>query len=57
MAVEAGDLPQVAEVEHALDVVDLDVVDAEPVDQPGAHRRVHAGPNLEPHDLAEAPAA
>ena len=56
MAVDAGDLPQVAEVEHALDVVDLDLVDVEPFDQPGAQRRVHAGADLEPDDLAEAPA-
>ena len=56
MALQAGDLPQVAEVEHALDVVDLDLVDVEPIDQPAAERRIHAGADLEPHDLAEAPA-
>ena len=55
MPVEAGDLPQVAEVEHPLDVVDLDLVDPEPLDQPGAQRRIHAGADLESHDLAEAP--
>ena len=54
--VESGDLPEVAEVEQALDVVHLYLVDAEPFDQPRAHRRVHAGADLEPHDLAEAPA-
>ena len=32
MAVESRDLPQVAQVEHSVDVVDLDLVDAEPID-------------------------
>ena len=40
-----------------VDVVDLDLVDAEPLDQPGAQRRLHARADLEPDDLAEAPAA
>ena len=57
VAVEAGELPQIAEIEQPLDVVDLDLVDAEPVEQPDAQRRVHACANLEPHDLAEAPPA
>ncbi len=57
MPVDRGDLPQVAHVEQPLDVVDLDLVDAQPLDQPGAQRRIHAGADLEPDDLAEAPPA
>jgi hypothetical protein len=56
MTIESGDLPQIAQVEQPLDVVHLYLVDPEPFDQPRAHRRVHAGADLEPHDLAEAPA-
>ena len=57
VAVDALDLPQVAEVEQPADVVHLHLVDAEPLDQPRAEHGVHAGPDLESHDLAEAPAA
>ena len=53
---DRGDLPQIAHVEQAVDVVDLDLVDVQPLDQPGAQRGVHAGADLEPDDLAEAPA-
>ena len=55
MSFDPGELPQIAEVEHPLHVVDLQLVDVEPFDQAGAQRRVDAGPDLEPHDLAEAP--
>ena len=57
MALDPLDLPEVAEVEQSLDVVDLDLIYAQPFDQPRAQRRIHAGADLEPHDLAEAPAA
>ncbi len=56
MTVDARDLPQIAEVEQTLDVVDLDLVDVEPIDQARPQRRVHPGAHLEPHDLAEPPA-
>ncbi len=49
-----GDLPEVAEVEQALDVVDLNLVDVEPLDQACAQRGLHGRPDLEAHDLAEA---
>ena len=57
VALNPGDLPEVPEIEHALDVVDLVLVDPEPLDQVRTQHRVHPRPNLEPHDLAEAPAA
>ena len=56
LPVQTGDLPQVAQVEHAVDVVDLDFIHAEPLDQPGAQRGIHGRADLESHDLAEAPA-
>ena len=57
VALDPGELPQIAEVEHALDVVDLHLVDPEPVDQAAAQGRVHAGPHFEPDHFAKAPAA
>ena len=56
MAVESGDLPEIAEVEHPLDVVDLRLGDAEPIDQVRSEHRVHPRTDLQAHDLAEAPA-
>ena len=56
-AVDLVELPQVAEVEHAVDVEDVLLVDLEPVDQALAHVRAHVGPDLEPHHLSEAAAA
>ncbi len=57
VAIDPDDLPQVGHIEDPLDVVDLRLVDPEPFDQPGAKLVVHAGADLEPDDLAKAPAA
>ena len=51
------DLPQVGEVQRAVDVVDLDLLDAQPLDQRGPQGWIHARADLQPHDLAEAPAS
>ena len=57
MTLDPDDLPEVAEIEHALLVVDLVLVQIQPVDQALAHSRLDVTRDLEPDDLAEAPAA
>ena len=57
MPVEANELPQVGQIERPLDVVDLALLEIEPVDQALAQVRLHPGRDLEPYDLAEAAAA
>ena len=51
---QVHDLPQVAEVEQALDVEDLVRLDAEALDELVAQAGVHARADLHPYDLAEA---
>ena len=50
-------LPQVGEVQHALDLVHLALLHLEPLHEPLAHVGVHRGADLQPDHLAEAPAA
>src|SRR3954470_24042846 len=55
--VEVGqlvDLPEVAEIEEAVDGVDLALLDVERAHELLAQRLVHPRVDLEPHDLAEA---
>ena len=54
MAGHVGDVVEVAEVDQAVDVVDLAVFEPQGVDQLLAQLRVHPGGDLQPHDLAEA---
>ena len=57
---EAGqldDLPEVGEVEQALDLVDLPLLDAQALRERLAQLVAHVGVDLEAHDLAEAAAA
>ena len=53
---DPSQLPEVAEIEQPFDVVDLDLVDPEPVDQPAAQGRIHPRADFEAHDFAKAPA-
>ena len=57
---EAGqphELPEVGEVEQAVDLVDLALLDLQRVHELLAQRRAHAGADLQAHGLAEAPPA
>ena len=56
VSLDPGDLRYVRKVEEPIDVIHLELVDPEPLDQPRPDLGIHAGVDLEPHDLAEAPA-
>ena len=56
-AADAVDLPQRARVEQAVDLVDLARLEAQRVGELLADARVGVGADLQPHRLAEAPAA
>src|SRR6185295_19721862 len=57
VAGDIGDRAEVGKVDQAVDVVHLPVLEPQRVDQLLAQLRVHAGGDLEAHDLAEAAAA
>ena len=57
VAGDLDDVPQVVEVEQAVDLEHVVGVDLERARDLLAHRRAHAGADLDPHGLAEAPRA
>ena len=56
-ALDPVDLPQVGQIEHALDVDHLAFLDLQLLDQELPQILVHVGAYLEPHDLSKAPLA
>lgn len=53
VALDPDDLPQVGEVERAVDPEHLILGEVQPLQQAGTHVRVGAGLQLQPYDLTE----